>query len=144
MRKITYIVIHCTATSQNATVASIQNYWRTVLNWINPGYHYLIERDGKINQLQPIERPSNGVAGHNMSSIHISYIGGINANGKPVDTRTPRQILSMLQVLIELKESFPDAHICGHRDFPGVKKDCPSFSVSAWMSAVGIDKEMTA
>ena len=35
-----------------------------------------------------------------------------------------------LQRLLErLKEDYPDARIVGHRDLPGVKKDCPCFDV---------------
>jgi len=29
-----------------------------------------------------------------------------------------------------LKEDYPDARVVGHRDLPGVKKDCPCFDVN--------------
>lgn len=127
MREINTIVLHCTATSQDVKVESILNYWKEILGWKNPGYHYLIEKDGKIHNIQPIEKVSNGVRGHNSNSIHISYIGGIDDNGQPMDNRTPRQVLSQMQLLIELTERFHDVDICGHRDFKGVNKACPSF-----------------
>lgn len=138
MRTIHHIVLHCTATPPQASVQSIQNHWRNVLKWNNPGYHYLIGRGGSIHPLQPIERPSNGVAGHNSNSIHISYIGGIDAQGKPIDNRTPRQVLSMIQLIVELKERFPNAKVLGHRDFPNVAKDCPSFDVKTWLTHSGL------
>ena len=135
MRKINNIVLHCTATDQDTKVESIQRYWENI-GWKNPGYHYLIEANGNINNLQPIEKASNGVRGHNSDSIHISYIGGIDENGRPKDNRTPQQVLSQLSILIGLKDSFPEAKICGHRDFEGVSKACPSFDVKEWLKHV--------
>ena len=136
MRAIKHIVLHCTATDQDATVEGIQNYWKNTLGWRNPGYHYLIERNGNVNSLHPIEKPSNGVKGYNAESIHVSYIGGIDENGKAKDNRTPQQVLSTLALLIQLQSMFPTAQISGHRDFPGVTKACPSFDVAEWLKHV--------
>lgn len=133
MRSINNIVLHCTATSQDAKPENILRYWKETLGWRTPGYHYLIEKDGAVNNLLPIEKPSNGVKGHNSDSIHISYIGGIDENGAPKDNRTPNQIQAQIDLLTKLKERFPDANICGHRDFPGVNKACPSFDVKQWL-----------
>lgn len=136
MRKITHIVLHCTATMQDSSVAAIQRYWRENLGWKNPGYHYLIEANGVAHNLQDTEKIANGVAGHNANSIHISYIGGIDKKGNPKDNRTPQQVLATLNILIKLKEKYPDAIICGHRDFEGVTKACPSFDVKEWLKHV--------
>lgn len=139
MRKIDYIVIHCTATPQSATVESIKNYWKNNLKWSAPGYHHIIESNGNVVNLQQIDKPTNGVAGHNANSIHISYIGGIDTEGKSFDTRTPAQIESMVRLLLRYKIMFPTAKILGHRDFlkEGVNwKDCPSFSVSDWLQEI--------
>lgn len=136
MREIKYIVLHCTATSAETTVSSIQNYWRTILKWKSPGYHYLIEKNGTIHNLQNIELPTNGVAGYNANAIHISYIGGVNALNKAQDTRTINQVASQIRLLTMLKEKFPSAQILGHRDFPNVKKECPSFDVKKWLQKI--------
>lgn len=125
MREINNIVIHCTATDQTATVEAIQRYWREVLGWKNPGYHFIIEADGKIHQLQPIEKLANGVRGHNSDSIHIAYIGGRYA-----DDRTQAQQIAIKTAAKILTAVFPNARILGHRDFPGVVKACPRFDVS--------------
>lgn len=127
MRNITYIVIHCTATAQSATVAAIQNYWRNTLRWQNPGYHIIIEANGNRHQLQELSRTANGASGHNANSIHIAYIGGINPQGRPADNRTPQQRAALLDTLREMRSRFPNAVILGHRDLPGVTEACPSF-----------------
>lgn len=127
MRQIKYIAVHCTATPQTATVSSIQNYWKNVLKWKMPGYHFIIKPDGEVVQLLEIEKVSNGVKGFNSVSINISYIGGVDAQNKPIDNRTEAQKKALLDLLKKLKKQFPKAIIQGHRDFPNVKKACPSF-----------------
>ena len=122
MRKINYIVCHCTATDQDATVKTIKNFWKNNLGWKNPGYHFIIEKNGIIHNLQPIDKLSNGVRGYNANSIHVAYIGG-----KLIDDRTPQQKASMRSVVKVMQSMFPDAKVQGHRDFPNVSKSCPRF-----------------
>ena len=136
MRNIKYIVLHCTATPQNTTIESIKNYWRNQLGWKNPGYHYMIKANGEIVNTLSIDQIANGVAGYNTPSIHISYIGGVDANNKPLDNRTDAQKQAQIQLLTELKKRFPNAEIKGHRDFPNVKKACPSFDVKTWLKSI--------
>ena len=135
MRRIDWLVVHCTATPQTTTVASIQRYWRENLKWKSPGYHFLIEANGTVHNLQPINLPSNGVAGHNANSIHISYIGGVNGQ-RAVDNRTEAQKREILRLLTDLKKQFPNVKIQGHRDFPRVAKACPSFDAKTEYSAL--------
>jgi N-acetylmuramoyl-L-alanine amidase len=132
MRRIDYIAVHCTATPQTTKIQSILNYWKNNLGWKRVGYHYIIEADGKVTQLSDIEQPTNGVAGYNANSIHISYIGGVDKNGKAIDNRTDAQKKSMLNLLNTLRKQimvrqrfFPI--IQGHYQFPKVNKACPCF-----------------
>lgn len=127
MRKVNYIVIHCTATPQTTTIDSIQRYWRNVLKWRNPGYHKIVEPSGKVVELLGDEGVSNGVAGYNSQSINISYIGGVDAAGKPIDNRTEAQKEALWDLVIHYKTKYPNAKVLGHRDFPKVAKACPCF-----------------
>lgn len=131
MRNITHIVVHCTATAQTATVSSIQRYWRTTLGWKSPGYHIVVTPGGAAIRLAEDHQTTNGVRGHNASSLHISYIGGVDANNKPMDNRTPEQKATLLLMIKDWLQRYPDAIVCGHRDFPGVTKACPSFDALA-------------
>jgi len=132
-RKITKVIYHCTATPQSATVTSIQNYWKNKLGWKAPGYHILIKADGSWTQLQNFNLPTNGVAGHNSGSIHISYIGGVEG-GRAADNRTyeQRQVLEMAYRMI--KDKLPQATHHGHYEFSN--KACPSFNVEAWIKSI--------
>lgn len=132
-RPIKYIAIHCTATQQTATVAAIQRYWRDKLGWKAPGYHLLIEPNGTIHQLLDFNGVANGVRGFNRDSVHISYIGGVNKAGRALDNRTDAQkkaILECIDRVIEWSDN-KCLIIQGHRDFPNVKKACPSFDAKA-------------
>lgn len=139
MRDIKYLVVHCTASPQTQKPKDILSYWKNVMHWKDPGYHVLVEADGSSHELQPIESPSNGVKGYNRNSLHISYIGGVDKNGKAIDNRTDAQKATILNYLSKWKKTFPKAKIQGHRDFSPDKngngrvdpweriKECPSF-----------------
>lgn len=140
MRDIKWLVVHCSASGQKTKVKDIQAYWKNVLKWKSPGYHVIVEADGTAHELQPIELPSNGVAGYNSKIINISYIGGIDKDGLPVDNRTSEQKATLLRYLKKWKALFPKAKIQGHRDFSPDKnkngiidkweriKECPCFN----------------
>jgi N-acetylmuramoyl-L-alanine amidase len=124
VRRIDNIVIHCTATSNTAKISSILNYWKTSLGWKNVGYHIIVENKGNSVRLAEDTQITNGVGGHNRNSIHICYIGGLN--GK--DTRSPEQKAKLIYLVKKYKEIYPNAKVLGHRDFKGVKKECPCFN----------------
>lgn len=118
MREITHIVLHCSATKagRNYTVADLDR-WHKERGFRKIGYHYVIYLDGTIHPGRGLGEVGAHVAGNNARSIGICYIGGLDAAGKPADTRTPEQKASMLFLLQSLREKFPKAEICGHRDF---------------------------
>lgn len=129
MRNITHIVVHCSAGNQRNTAEDIVRYHTQTLRWRVPGYHFIVEADGKVVPVLPVEQPSNGVSGHNSHIINVCYIGGVDTSKPglpPVDNRTPAQRAALTGVLRQLKAKFPHAEIVGHRDL-NPKKACPSF-----------------
>jgi N-acetylmuramoyl-L-alanine amidase len=132
-RPIKYIAIHCTASQPTATVAAIQRHWKDTLGWKSPGYHLLIESNGTIHRLMDFNGVANGVKGFNKESIHISYIGGITKEGKPVDNRTAAQKKAILLCIKEVIEWSDNKCLIiqGHRDFPNANKACPCFDAKA-------------
>lgn len=133
-RSINKVIYHCTATNPNATVTSIQKYWKDTLKWNSPGYHILIKSDGSWTQLQNFNQPTNGVKGHNSRSIHISYIGGIDSSGKALDTRTDGQKLILEYTYLMFKDRIKNVTFHGHYEFSN--KACPSFNVLDWIKEV--------
>lgn len=139
MRSIKRIFVHCTAGSQRQTVADLQAEFKRK-KWKRPGYHYVVQADGTIRQLLDEEYVSNGVKGYNSTSIHVAYMGGIDAQGKATDNRTDAQKESLRKLLKLLKSRYPEADIMGHRDISPDKngngivdsweriKECPCFN----------------
>lgn len=127
MRNIDFIIVHCTGTPINTGVDSIIKYWIDIEKWKSPGYHYIIDKNGILEQLLSIDKVSNGVSGYNHNSINIAYIGGMIGVNQYEDTRTVYQKETLLIILKQLKKQFPKALIWGHRDFPNVHKCCPCF-----------------
>jgi len=128
MRDIEYIVIHCAATkpSMDVPIERVRK-WHLDRGWSDIGYHYYITRDGKIHNGRDLSIVGAHVSGYNKNSIGICYEGGINEKGDPEDNRTDEQKKSLLKVVKILKFVFKNAVVQGHRDFPNVKKACPSF-----------------
>ena len=116
MRNIKYIAVHCTASSQHATIKELLLEFKRK-GWSKPGYHHIVDVNGKVFNALSEDEVSNGVKGFNSNIINVAYIGGIDAKGKPVDNRTEEQKKSLLLLLKALKKKYPNAVIQGHRDF---------------------------
>ncbi|NDV64196.1 N-acetylmuramoyl-L-alanine amidase [Bacteroides sp. 224] len=65
--------------------------------------------------------------GQNAHSIGICYIGGLDSNGNPKDTRTVLQKSKLKELVYNLQKKYPDATIHGHSEF--ANKACPCFNV---------------
>ena len=124
MNKIDAIVVHCSATragqdigKKEITQMHLQRGFQTI------GYNYVIRIDGTIE-----------VGG-------ICYIGGLDANSKAADTRTPAQKEALAKLIKELCAKYQIVEVLGHRDTsPDLDNDgivepnewtkmCPCFDV---------------
>lgn len=158
MRNIKYIAIHCSAGF--GLIPAIEKFWYKTLGWKNPGYHIIIYEDGtkwfvtkngsysSDQSKLDLSKVTNGIAGFNSSSVHISYIGGVEKTNtsKAKDTRTYAQIraigesILLVQKILQKTQATRDIKIQGHRDFSPDKnkngvidsweriKECPSFN----------------
>lgn len=136
MRKITLIIVHCSATKPGHDIGAAEiRRWHTRDNgWDDIGYHYVIRRDGKVESGRPLERAGAHTYGNNADSIGICLAGGISATGKAESNYTPEQWTALARLVSELVGSFPGAGVFGHRDF--ARKDCPCFDAKAWWEGV--------
>ena len=133
-RKINLIVIHCSATRSNQrfTVEMLKACHNARFNGKGIGYHYFIEKDGKLFQTRDENEIGMHARHYNAHSIGICYEGGLDEKGRPADTRTPAQRAALIALLRSLKIDYPDAEIMGHCELEGVHKACPSFSCSEY------------
>lgn len=153
-RVITDIIIHCTATpeGQDYTVEQIRADHKA-RGFADVGYHYIIYRDGSIHLGRNIDIAGAHCKNHNSHSIGVAYVGGLEykkgvpyKNLKAKDTRTPEQKTVLLNLLRQLRETYPSARIKGHRDYSPDKnkngtvepsewiKSCPSFDIAKELS----------
>ena len=137
------LVIHCSATKGDVSAATIRG-WHKAQGWSDIGYHYVIRTDGTVEKGREEKAIGSHVKGWNSGSIAIVYAGGIGADDKPADTRTPEQKAAMAKLVkdIATRHKLPAVKIMGHRDLsPDLDKDgvvekhewmkaCPSFDVS--------------
>jgi len=148
LRKSTdYLVIHCSATKATMNIGAEEiKHWHVVDNgWKDIGYHYVIRRDGTIENGRPEDEVGAHVKDYNMVSLGICMVGGIDAKGHAENNFTVAQWKSLARLVRMLRAKYRKAVICGHRDLsPDLNKDgsvtpnewvkeCPSFEVSAWV-----------
>lgn len=151
MKTIDSIVIHCSATraGQDVHAADIDK-WHKERGFAMIGYNYVIDLDGTVEAGRPLSMDgahcnTAGLSGqsYNRHSIGICYVGGLDENGNPADTRTPEQKLSMTNLVNKLCGEYPITEIIGHRDASPDRngdgvisrnewiKQCPCFDVRA-------------
>ena len=127
MRNINKIIVHCSATPEgrNFTVKQIDACHRQ-RGFNGIGYHFVIYLDGSVHVGRPLAKAGAHCKGYNAHSIGVCYIGGVAADGKtPKDTRTDTQKASLVKLITELRQQFPNALVHGHREF--ANKACPCF-----------------
>ena len=131
MRKITLIIIHCSAVrpDQQSSAAQIDT-WHRERSWkFGIGYHYVVRRDGSIELGRPEWMIGAHCVGHNAHSIGVCYEGGLDIRGEPADTRTEAQRRSLRKLIEQLHAAYPKALIVGHHDL-NPQKDCPCFDAA--------------
>lgn len=134
MKDVTQIIIHCSATpkSMNIGVAEIRE-WHLDRGWNDVGYHFIIRRDGTLEEGRDLSTPGAHARGHNSHSWGICLVGGIDAEGNAEFNYTNEQMKTLGETLDLLNQLSPEAEVVGHRDLPNVHKACPCFDVRAWL-----------
>lgn len=128
MRRIDWIIVHCTATKEGRpySLADIRA-WHRARGWRDIGYHYVIDLEGRVLRGRAEAEVGAHCKGMNAHSIGICYVGGLDKQGRPKDTRTPAQKQALKSLLHELCQKYPHAKVAGHRQF--APKACPCFEV---------------
>ncbi len=124
MNKIDSIIIHCSATraGQDLTAKDIDRMHRA-RGFNQIGYNYIIRIDGtiEIGRSLTVDGAHCNTKGFSESSynkhgVGICYIGGLDANGKPADTRTIAQKAALRELVAKLCKEYEIIEVLGHRD----------------------------
>ena len=130
------LIVHCSATRPDQDIgASEIDRWHKNKGWSEIGYHYVIKKDGVLEEGRSRLRAGAHARGFNYKSLGICLVGGLGSDGgiqEGVDSYTPAQMTTLRSLLRNLKMSHPKAEVLGHRDLPNVAKACPCFDVQQW------------
>lgn len=133
MRYFNDIIIHCSATKAGKDYhARDIDLWHRQDHGHKIGYHYIVCLDGTIEQGRQLDEVGAHCRNHNKTSVGVCYIGGIDADGKPADTRTDKQKAALDRLiwritLLAIRNGFGLPEVHGHHDYNG-KKACPCFN----------------
>ena len=121
------IILHCSATRAGEwfDIEDVDR-WHKQRGWKGCGYHYVIGLNGDIWPGRAVGEKGAHTKGFN-DWVGVCYIGGLDEDGEPCDTRTSGQIRAIAELVHSFHMVFGQITVMGHRDFPGVKKECPCF-----------------
>ena len=134
---ITHLTVHCAATPEGRHVTADQICQWDKAKFGQTSYHWVVELDGSTHRTLRDDQLGAHVGGHNTGNVGICYVGGVDKNLNPKDTRTDAQKKSLLTLIRTYEARYPGLVVRGHRDWPGVNKACPSFDVAAWLKETG-------
>jgi N-acetyl-anhydromuramyl-L-alanine amidase AmpD len=100
--------------------------------WTDIGYHFIIKRDGVMEQGRPIEMVGAHTKGWNAKSVGICLIGGMSEDGGSEFNFTDEQMRTLSVIVYSLRKAYSVEweNINGHNEFSD--KDCPCFNVKSW------------
>lgn len=81
---------------------------------VNVSAHFMVERNGTVHQLMPLDFMARHVIGLNYNSIGIENVGGENSN----DNLTKEQLRANIELVNYLKERFKTIeYMIGHYEY---------------------------
>lgn len=135
-----FLAIHCSATrpSHNVTAAEV-DVWHRDKGWAGIGYNWFIQRGGLIEEGRPRDDQGAHVSGYNDVALGICMAGGVREDdGITAENNfTDEQWKSLDGLVGRMVRCYGSAVVQGHRDFPQVAKECPSFDAIKWAHEQG-------
>jgi len=142
MRKLTEIIIHCTATRPSwyedkpveDAVKELTRWHVEDRGWKNCGYHFAINRQGDVGSARPIGHSGAHCRGRNKHSVGVTLLGGRGGEAHDIfkDNFTAEQDAALRNLIADLKEKHPTiTTISGHNEWSN--KACPCFDVEDWL-----------
>ena len=133
------ITVHCSATRADwmagrplvEKVAEIRS-WHRAKGWRDIGYHWVIDRDGKVLPGRPEAVIGAHTIGHNSGTIGICLLGGYgSAETDPFTANyTAQQDITLRQMIDAIGSRTVIERVSGHNQYAA--KACPGFNVPKW------------
>lgn len=122
-KKIKQIIIHCTDTDEpeHDNIETVRE-WHIGKGWSDVGYHYFIDKKGKIFPGRPIEKAGAHCIGQNANSV------GICLSGRKDFWETQFRALNFLVTDLMRTFNIKKCDIHPHNFYNGAKS-CPNFNI---------------
>ena len=134
MRNINEVFIHCSATMPHLDIGVEEiRRWHKARGWRDVGYHWVIRRDGTVEQGRSESQVGAHARLHNRHSIGVCLVGGISEDMEPEANYTDAQWESLETLVGDLMDRYElwSSHVRGHNEVS--TKACPCFNVSDWV-----------
>lgn len=125
------IFVHCSATKPEMDIGvETIRMWHKQQGWLDVGYHFIIKRDGTVEEGRPVNVVGSHVKDWNSRSVGVCLVGGIDAKGKFEANFTQAQMNSLRSLLVTLLAKYEGAVLRAHHEV--APKACPSFNLKRW------------
>ena len=134
---VTEVILHCADTRPDwmngrplsEKVAEIRRWHVQQRGWRDIGYHWVIDRDGKVASGRREAEIGAHVEGHNRGTIGICLLGGFGASADDPFAKnfTAAQAAAAKRLIAEIKGRTVILKVSGHNDYAA--KECPGFKV---------------
>lgn len=129
-----FIVVHCSWSKAELDIGAAEiDRWHKRKGWRKIGYHFVIRRDGTVEQGRKLENRGAHVRGLNDNSIGICLIGGMGDTDKDEDNFTQHQRNALSDTLVFLHRVYPKAKIRPHSYFDR-HKTCPVMDLEPFLA----------
>ena len=135
-KKTEMIVVHCAATKPSMDIGYKEiRKWHVEDNgWDDVGYHYIVRRDGKVEEARSEAFQGAHAPAVNSKSIGVCLVGGMAEDGGAENNFTLEQFLSLKDLIKKIKTTNPNIkEILGHCDVQDNKPNCPGFNLKEWL-----------
>jgi N-acetyl-anhydromuramyl-L-alanine amidase AmpD len=122
-----YITIHTVAFNMYPVHMDMIEKWHKQRGWNRVGYHYLIRKDGNVEQGLDLETRGIHVKGYNKNNIGIVMEGH---HDKEKYTIWQTVALRFLCRDLQMEYNIPIENIKGHNEWPDQYKTCPGTQIN--------------
>ena len=103
------------------------------LGWAGAGYHFIIRKDGTVEDARPEWAVGAHVEGHNYYTLGICFSGDFE-----FAYPSPAQIAACVELIRDLSRDYDIPidrdHILGHREL--CDTDCPGQNLYSWLDTI--------
>ena len=116
------VVIHHTGEADIDASAEQINEWHKNNGWVGIGYHFVIRKDGTIEQGRPVDTVGAHAYGENSHTIGV-HLSGDFMQAQPTAAQIESAAMLLANICTDYSVAIDRDHIVGHRDL--MSTDCP-------------------